>query len=192
MIMGEKVVLRAIEPSDVRQLWEWAQDDEIMRLRDYPSPPTPLALAEQKYRELLSGDARSLHLAIISETGELIGELALRDIDQRIGDAMYTVAIANKGYWGKGYGSDATRTIAKYAFQQLNLHRITLHVHASNERAIRAYEHCGFLHEGRMREAHYMDGCYSDVIVMGLLRQDFDAGERERLRAAGRKTVVRA
>lgn len=42
MIVGEKVVLRAVEPDDIPRLWEWLQDEELMRLRDYPAPPVSL------------------------------------------------------------------------------------------------------------------------------------------------------
>ena len=173
MIVGEKVILRAIEPSDVRQLWEWTQDEELMRLRDFPAPPTSLAAAQKEYEESLGGCCNCLRLAVTTVSGELIGESALRSVDQRVGSADFTIAIGNKTYWGQGYGTDATRALAKYAFEQMHLHRITLYVHASNTRAIRVYEKCGFKHEGRLRQAEYLDGEYSDVLVMGLLREDF-------------------
>ena len=179
MITGEKVILRAIEPSDIRQLWEWTQDVEVMRYRDYPAPPTPLAEAEREYQESLCRNTRDLHLAITTLEGELIGETSLKYVDHRGGSADFTIAIGNKAYWGHGHGSDATRALMRFAFEQYNLHRVTLYVHAFNERAIRAYEKCGFRHEGRLREAHYMEGEYKDVLVMGLLKEDFEKLERE-------------
>lgn len=174
MITGEKVILRAIEPSDVKQLWEWTQDAELMRLRDYPAAPQPLAEAEREYQDSLCRETHDLHLAITSLDGELIGETSLRSVDLRGGNADFTIAIGNKAYWGHGYGSDATKALMRYAFQQYNLHRITLYVHAFNDRAIHVYEKCGFRHEGRLREAHYMDGEYKDILVMGLLKEDFE------------------
>ena len=192
MIRGEKVILRAVEPSDVRQLWEWMQDEETMRLRDYPAPPSPLAEAEKEYHDSLGRSTDELRLAITTLDGELIGETALRDIDQRAGTAEFTIAIGNKAYWGRGYGTDATRVLMRYAFQQLNLHRITLYVHAFNQRAIRAYEKCGFRHEGRLRQAHFMDGEYGDELVMGLLREEFEAEERKRAGEPGMKVTAQA
>jgi len=176
MIKGEKVTLRAIEPSDIHTLWEWTQDEETMRLRNYPAPPVSLAEAEREYQESLSeGSSHHLRLAITTDSGKLIGEIALNHIDQRTGTADFTIAIGDKAYRGQGYGTDATRTLVRYAFEQLNLHRITLYVHAFNGRAVKTYEKCGFKHEGCLRQAQYMDGRYSDVLVMGLLREDFEA-----------------
>jgi RimJ/RimL family protein N-acetyltransferase len=175
VIKGEKVILRGIEPSDVRRLWEWTQDEETMRLRDYPPPPISLAQAERDFQEA-AGDPSDLRLAVATPDGTLIGEVSLTHIDQRNGSARFRIAIGNPEHRGHGYGSDATRTLMRYAFDQLRLHRITLYVHEFNERAIGVYERCGFKREGRLRQAHFMDGAYTDVIVMGLLREDFEAG----------------
>jgi len=190
MIRGEKTILRAIEPDDVPLLWEWMQDEELMRLRDYPEPPTSLDQARRELEESPGNSEDRLHLAITTLDGELIGETTLRDIDQRNRGAIFTIAIGKREYWGHGFGSDATRCLMKYAFEQLNLHRIDLFVHASNERAIRAYEKCGFRHDGLLREAHYMDGKYSDVLLMGLLLEDFRGAEAAR--AAAQRDAVPA
>lgn len=188
MISGQKVTLRAVEPNDIPLLWEWTQDEELMRLRDYPMPPKSLDQARREAEEQSDECLRHLHLAIITLDGELIGETSLREIDQRNRSAVFTIAIGKKDYWGHGYGSDATRILMKYAFEQLNLHRVDLFVHAWNERAIKAYEKCGFQHDGRLREAHFMDGKYSDVLLMGLLYEDFRAAETAR--AASERGVI--
>ncbi len=172
MITGEMVKLRAIEPADICQLWEWMQDEETMRFRDFPAPPSSLKETEAEYQKSIGKRLENLRLAITTMDDELIGEIALRNIDQRAGTADFVIAIGNKAYWGHGYGTDATRSLMTYAFSQLNLHRITLFVHAFNSRAIRAYEKVGFKNEGCMRQSQYMDGGYSDVLVMGLLRDE--------------------
>ena len=171
MIRGDKVALRAIEPGDFKKLWEWTQDEETMRLRNFPAPPISLAQAEKEYTDI--GQDDQIRLAIITLEGELIGETALWKIDYRSGNTDFTIAIGNKEYWGHGYGTDATRTLMRYAFEQLNLQRINLYVHSFNQRAIHAYEKCGFQIEGRLRSETYMDGKRSDVLVMGLLRDEF-------------------
>jgi RimJ/RimL family protein N-acetyltransferase len=46
---------------------------------------------------------------------------------------------------------------------------------AYNKRAIRAYEKCGFIVEGRERETAYVNGSWHDDIMMGLLDRDFSS-----------------
>lgn len=190
MITGEKTVLRAIERDDVHKLWEWTQDEEIMKLRNYLAPPKSFESAMKEYEDGLKEEESVIRLAIVTLAGELIGETALRDIDPRIGDAEFTIAIGNRSYWGHGYGSDVVWSMMAYAFHQLNLHRVTLYVHDWNTRAIKSYEKCGFKEEGRFREAEYIDGRYSDVLAMGLLKSEFEQKEIERAEASGRSLAL--
>ena len=89
---------------------------------------------------------------------------------------MLGIFIGNKDYWGHGYGSDAVRLMLEYGFGQLNLHRVYLYVFAYNKRAIRAYEKCGLKHEGALREAGYKNGRYFDILVMGILENEWREG----------------
>jgi len=62
----------------------------------------------------------------------------------------------------------------------LNLDRVFLRVYADNPRAIRAYRKAGFVEEGRMREAVFKHGKYVDVILMSVLRADWNARIKEK------------
>jgi RimJ/RimL family protein N-acetyltransferase len=62
-----------------------------------------------------------------------------------------------------------------HAFHDLKLHRISIRVLAYNTRAIRSYQKCGFLIEGREREAAFVNGRWHDDIIMGLLEHEFTA-----------------
>ena len=60
-----------------------------------------------------------------------------------------------------------------YAFNVLKLHRLSVRVLEYNARAIRAYRKCGFVVEGREREAAFVDGVWHDDIMMGLLSNEY-------------------
>jgi RimJ/RimL family protein N-acetyltransferase len=75
--------------------------------------------------------------------------------------------------WGKGYGTDATRALLRYAFEEANLHRIELEVFAFNPRAIRVYEKCGFKLEGVRKQALYREGEWHDEHIMAILRDEW-------------------
>jgi RimJ/RimL family protein N-acetyltransferase len=68
-----------------------------------------------------------------------------------------------------------------YAFRALGLHRVSVRVLAHNARAIRAYQKCGFVAEGREREAAFIDGAWYDDLIMGVLDRDFAASGAARL-----------
>ena len=65
------------------------------------------------------------------------------------------------------------KLLLQYGFSTLNLNRIALEVYDSNSRAVRTYEKAGFVLEGRKRQAAYRHGKYSDVLIMSVLRSEW-------------------
>jgi RimJ/RimL family protein N-acetyltransferase len=88
-------------------------------------------------------------------------------------NARLGIMIGDKSYWSQGYGTDAMLTLLRFGFEEMNLNRIDLTVDAENARAIRCYQKCGFVGEGRLREARYQRGKYGDQLVMSVLRDEF-------------------
>lgn len=100
----------------------------------------------------------------------MIGFVLFKNFQPVYQTAELGVRIGIESERGKGYGTRAVRLAVDYAWNVLNLHRITLHVLAHNERAIASYLRAGFQIEGRMREAAYITGQWRDVMVMGAVR----------------------
>jgi hypothetical protein len=69
---------------------------------------------------------------------------------------------------GQGYGTEVTRLAIDHALA-VGLHRVSLTVFAFNPRARRVYEKCGFVLEGRLRDALYWDGEWHDDLVMSVV-----------------------
>jgi RimJ/RimL family protein N-acetyltransferase len=104
----------------------------------------------------------------------LIGFIGLFGIEWNHGNAWVGIGLGERDYWGKGYGTDAMCAILDYAFNELNLYRVTLDVFEYNPRAIRSYEKAGFQLEGRVRKMIHRDGRRWDVLVMGVLRDEWE------------------
>jgi len=103
----------------------------------------------------------------------IIGFISLGGFNWQARSAWVGIGIGEPDYRGKGYGSDAMNVMARYAFCYLNLNRINLNVFEFNPRAVRSYEKCGFVHEGRERQWLNRGGQRWDLIYMGLLREDW-------------------
>lgn len=176
MISGKKVRLRAIEREDIPTFLKWLNDSEVQRYLS--RTPFPLSFAEEEiWFERQLNDERSRIFAIETEKGVHIGNIGLHEIDYKNGRTNLGIMIGEKGYWDQGYGTDAVRTLLRFAFQELNLHRVSLEVFDFNKRAIRCYEKCGFRHEGVAREDTFRDGKRQDKILMGILHQEFEGDE---------------
>jgi RimJ/RimL family protein N-acetyltransferase len=102
--------------------------------------------ARQWLRRLLE-----IEYAWIIETSTLIGQIRLESVDLRDRRANLLVGIEDSAQLGKGLGTEAIILVLGYAFHILKLHRLSLRVVEYNLRAIRAYQKCGFIDEGRER-----------------------------------------
>jgi RimJ/RimL family protein N-acetyltransferase len=104
----------------------------------------------------------------------LIGAIELSVTQWVHGDAYVGIGIGERDDWGKGYGTDAMRVMLRYAFREMNLHRVSLTVFEYNPRAIRSYEKAGFVVEGRLRGWLNREGRRWDMIHMGILREEWE------------------
>ncbi len=175
---GELVVLRRHVPDNLKAFERWYADPEVARLTRYQDGPMRLEEIERFFAARVVGHD-SLALAIHERsTGRLVGTAAFSQLDGENGSALYHITIGEKDAWGRGYGTEATRLMLDHAFGTLRLHRIALAVFEFNERAIRAYRSCGFVVEGRAREAIWRDGRWWDEITMSILDQEWVALRR--------------
>lgn len=136
-------------------------------------------MAEEKWIEdaasrIQAGTSAYLVIeAIEGDSTKPIGIIALNGINPKDHSAIFGIAIGEKDYWGNGYGTEATRLILEYGFQQLNLHRISSSTLAFNERSIRLHKKIGFKEEGCQREAVYKNGSFHDHVIFGILRDEW-------------------
>jgi RimJ/RimL family protein N-acetyltransferase len=179
---GSLVRLKAVEPGlAAENIARWMQDSEFVRLLD--ADPARL-LSVDKHKELLEKDlvdeeeSHEMLFQIQTLKDDLpIGLIGLDGIRWTHGDAWMGIGLGERDYWGKGHGSDAIRVMLDYAFNELNLHRVSLSVFAYNQRAINSYHKVGFIEEGRARQFLNRDGQRYDLLFMGILRAEWE-GEK--------------
>jgi RimJ/RimL family protein N-acetyltransferase len=90
-----------------------------------------------------------------------------------------SIAIGDRANWARGYGYDAGELALAFAFDELNLHRVTATVFSYNERSIALVEKLGFRREGAFREFLQRDGERHDMLLYGLLRPEWEARRRD-------------
>lgn len=73
----------------------------------------------------------------------------------------------------RGYGADFGRVTLQFAFEELNLHKLSGQALAFNERSINFHKKLGFKEEGILREHHKISNKFYDVFRFGLLKNDW-------------------
>ncbi|MBK8024186.1 MAG: GNAT family N-acetyltransferase [Chloroflexi bacterium] len=173
---GERIRLTALRADDAQTFSQWYQDGEFARLFD-ANPAVPKSERDiEKYVDDAFRD-RSRHAFAIRQhfSDELVGVLELDSIQWSHGSAWLAIGIGDPAYRNKGYATEAMTLLLKFAFHELNLHRLQLTVFSYNEPAIRLYENLGFKREGVFREALHRDGQRFDMLLYGLLKPEWEA-----------------
>lgn len=174
-MMGERIMLREFEQDDISPMRRWITDPDTTRyLSDAFTVPDTYDQTARYLDGLLSGSTPGVHLVIADlMSGDYIGQCDLTKVAAYSRKATLSIVIGPE-YQGMGYGAEAVRLLLELAFFHMNLNRVQLRVHSDNARALRCYEKCGFVREGVLRQDMFTDGKYSDSIIMGILREDWE------------------
>ncbi len=175
MLRGKKVLLRPVMKSDIQYFLKWFNDPEVTQYLLTYLPMTEMA--EEKWIEgqgIGQTKAGFVIEAIEGDSTKPIGSTALNNISPKDHNATFGIAIGDKDYWSKGYGTEAARLIINYGFEQLNLHRINSGAFAFNERSLRMHLRVGFKEEGCQREWVFKNGKFQDHVIFGMLRSEWE------------------
>jgi [ribosomal protein S5]-alanine N-acetyltransferase len=174
-IDGEGVYLRAPE---LRDYQEWADVREASRNFLTPWEPTWAQdeTSRGSYRYKLrrytedSRDDKAHALFVFREDDDaLVGGVTLSNIRRGVAQT------ASLGYWagqmhtGKGYISAAVRAVVRYAFEDLDLHRIEAACQPDNMASRRVLEKCSFTQEGIARAYLKINGAWRDHLLFGIV-----------------------
>lgn len=175
MLESAHIRLTALEKEDLETIALWYEDTAFGRHFD-AAAAYPRSLDQwAKWLEEQQKD-RDNYIFAIRHIGEkrLLGYAQLDGILWTHQNCWLGLGLGDRQDWGKGYGRQAMELILKFAFDELNLHRIQLTVFSYNKRAISLYEGLGFTREGTYREFLQRDGQRYDMILFGLLRDEWE------------------
>jgi RimJ/RimL family protein N-acetyltransferase len=103
----------------------------------------------------------------------LVGYVQLAGIDPRARSAELRVRIGDPSTRAQGVGYETCGLALRHGFDDLNLRRVWAHCFATNEPVLRGADRLGFRREGVLRQGAYVGGEYVDVVVIGILRDEF-------------------
>jgi RimJ/RimL family protein N-acetyltransferase len=186
IIQSGRVFLRPFEATDAELYRRWRADARPMALAGWPDrAPMSLAQVEARIDRLgkeQGGEFITFLICLLTDDRP-IGEVLLGHIDRMNGSAELGIFIGEPEEWGKGYGTDAVNALVDFGFGELRLERIWLNVWTENDRARRAYEKAGFVHEGTLRHDRYESGRHTDGQVLAILRDEWLALPRRSVTA---------
>lgn len=166
------VVLTTLRAEDSDVLFAWINDRALVVL-NAPFRPVTRAAHDAWFSTVQRDASRVIRAIRETPDGPLLGSCQLHDLHPIHRTAELQIRIGAPSARGRGVGTAAVRQLLALAFGDLALHRVFVHVFATNGPAIALYEKVGFRHEGTLREAALIDDRRVDVRVMGILRAEW-------------------
>lgn len=167
MLEGKIIILRPLKMSDWEKTIQWRNNIEIKKkAMMHPFPITEMVEKAWYENILKSTTDKTIYFTITKKDDTPIGFIALNKINYTHKNCGLGIVIGETDEQGKGYGKDAMELIIDYAFNTLNMNKITIEVIEINTLAIDFYIKLGFFEEGRLKQHYFVDGRYCDVLLL--------------------------
>ncbi len=177
-LVGDLVEVRPARASDAQVLHALMSDPEVSRLTgsvhsdDEAADETwTVEQLEAVYQRWSTATDRIAWVIVERETGQVVGEVVLSDLDQGNRSCGFRIWIS--GATERGLGTETTRLAVGHAFDGQGLNRVELEVYDFNPRARHVYEKVGFVHEGTRRGALRYNGYWVDAHIMSILTSEW-------------------
>lgn len=167
--------LRELQRADIPQINKWRNDAQLIACLGAPYRFINEDVDGAWYDDYMKSRGNCVRCAIVDsrQDGEILGLITLANINNINRSGEIHIMIGDAQNRGKGMGTFAVNAMINHAFNNLNLRRLELGVLESNSAAYKLYEKCGFVKEGVKRKANYKNGSYTDMIIMGLLKEEW-------------------
>ena len=174
----ERLLLRPFLLADASDIQRLAGDREIADTTLNIPHPYEDGMAETwiaGQQSKIEGNEESVFAITLKTTGELVGAVGLR-IDQSMSRANLGYWIG-KPYWNSGYCTEAAQRVVEFGFKELKLHRLHAEHIDRNPASGRVLQKIGMVKEGIAREHMMKWDNFEDLVLYGLLRDEWVGNE---------------
>ena len=172
--LGDGAIVRRLTLGDLPEIWALVEAERDRVAVWMPWVEATRTIDDQRrWLEGVVADQRGLDSAAIFVDGAYAGGTGLSlDAFGVAGEIGYWIASAHEG---KGLVTRAVRTMIDIGFRELGLHRIVIRAGVDNARSRAIPERLGFTREGVLRGEGKGSGGFYDLVVYGLLEDEWPA-----------------
>lgn len=179
---SKRLFMRSYQPGDGK--WYYAMSlRNHKHLRQYESENVAYNITDIEAAEAVVQDladewekqSRFFIGAFDKRTEEFVAQIYVGVVDWGLPEFQigYFVDVEHEG---NGYVTEAVRATLLILFNQFKAYRIQLKCDETNLRSIAVAERCKMTREARLpKNKHNPDGTYSNTLIYGILRRDYQA-----------------
>jgi len=171
---GKKTYLRAMEISDMELLRKWNFDENT---REFLLASFPISAFEQSkwFEKQISDNSKKKLIIVDSQNNVPVGLVSAMKIDHINKNCELGWTIGDKSNWGKGFASDAVKTLCNFLFNQLNLNMVYAMVLETNAKSLNfCKSKLNFKETGKFEKSIFLNGKYIDNVILCLSKESFN------------------
>lgn len=171
MLKGEKIQLRALEPTDLDFLYLIENNTDFWEYGNIQTPLSKFVLKQyldNAMRDIY--DIKQLRLSIVLPSGEMVGLIDFYDFDPKNKRVGVGLVISEEKHRGKGYALEAIQLLCKYAFSQLDVHQVYANIGEDNTKSMDLFKKAGFQKTGVKKDWNFYAGSFKDEVLFQLIK----------------------
>ena len=169
ILKSERLVLKPLSFNELETNYiNWLNDKEVCKYNSHGDVLYTKEMAKEFISSAINNDTCEVYAVYVKEDNTHIGNISLQEIDYKNKNAEIAYLFGEKGYWGKGYATEATNILIKRA-KDLGLHRIYFGTHIENKGMQKKKKKTGFKYEGCFKDAQFKNGKFNDIDKYGLI-----------------------
>lgn len=167
-IETNRLRIRKFELNDVQAVLEYTADNQVMKYI-----PEGVFTEEDavKFIDANMSDKAEKFAVVLKDENTLIGHIVFH---KYFGQHTYEIGwVFNPRFQNKGYGSEAAKSVLKYGFEELKLHRIIATCQPENKASYRVMEKIGMRREGYFKKCIPQGDGWWDEYYYAILEEEW-------------------
>jgi RimJ/RimL family protein N-acetyltransferase/ubiquinone/menaquinone biosynthesis C-methylase UbiE len=167
---GRQVYLRRLQSDDVGDRYlRWLRTTEVNQFLEVRLNPPNIEQLKLQIDRLIKDPCNVMFAIVARETDEHIGNIKIGPINWFHRTSEVGFLIGEPAYWGRGIMTEVLGLVNRYAFDVLNLHKLTAGCYSSNLGSMRAMEKVGYAYEGVRVAQFQCNGKFVDQVLYGCI-----------------------
>ena len=169
-LQGKNILLRALEPSDLKLIYTW--ENEMTSWYENGNNVPVSEFTVENYLNSQEDIYVTKQLKLIIEYNKIaVGHLDIFDFDPANRKAGVGILITNKER-NKGFAKEALELMIDYAFKFLRLHQIYCNIIIDNKISLRLFTKLGFEIKGTKKDWIQIGNEWKDVNFLQLINDE--------------------
>ncbi|QNL20710.1 GNAT family N-acetyltransferase [Hyphobacterium sp. CCMP332] len=173
-ISTKRLKIRTVVPGDAEALYKYKSSADITQYqgKTYNSLQEVHSLIDSNPQKINIENTWYQLVLIHKLNDTIIGDLGLHFIGSENMQMELGISLASE-YQNQGFATESIKAIVKYAFENLNKHRIYASVDPENSPSMRLFERLKFRKEAHFIRSYYQNGIWKDDVIFALLKSEY-------------------